>query len=41
MSSARADDEDPVPPGYSRLCQLCLAAAIAIAFGDQAVQFIY
>lgn len=41
MNSAAAEELDPVPPGYSRICQICLMAALAIAFGDQAVQFIY
>lgn len=30
-----------VIPNSNLLCRLCLTAAIAIAFGDQAVQFIY
>ncbi len=43
MNSAAAE-EDPVRtrgiPG-DRLCRICLMAAIAIAFGEEAVQFIY
>jgi len=40
MTSAAAEEDNQIPPGYSRLCQLCLMAALVIAFGDQAVQFI-
>ena len=44
MTSSNEADNQGVPqvlPNSNTLCRICLTAAIVIAFGDKAVQFIY
>lgn len=38
--SADLDGDGKITPSELNLCRMCLAAAIVIAFGDQALQFI-
>jgi len=38
--SADIDGDGKVTPSEINICRMCLAAAILIAFGDQAIQFL-
>jgi hypothetical protein len=38
--SADIDGDGKVTPSEVNICRMCLAAAIVIAFGDQALQFL-
>ena len=38
--SADIDGDGKVTPSEINICRMCLAAAIVIAFGDQAIQFL-
>jgi hypothetical protein len=38
--SADVDGDGKITPSEVNICRMCLAAAILIAFGDQAIQFL-
>ncbi len=40
MNGADIDGDGKVTPSELNICRMCLAAAIIIAFGDQAIQFL-